>query len=156
MILIVYICFRFHSSEEYKTQIPGNNVKNCKLPPPILIDSQAQCQYQPRALSMFSHSQKLFSTESDFLVDVIVGPTQYRLKSESISETFMWYMHSEAKNQKCNIRGMNATVHEDEKEHSIEPNSVILLTNLHKVAGQDTLIDIPEGGKLLSVKFNRI
>ena len=120
------------------------------------MDSQAQCQYEPRALSIFSHSQKLFSAESDFLVDVIVGPTRYRLKSENISETFMWYMHSDTKNKMCNIRGMNATVHEDHKEHSIEPNSVILLTDLHEFTGQDALIDIPEGGKLLSVKFNRI
>ena len=147
---------RFQSSQEYETQMPGNNARNIKLPP-ICIDTQAQCEYRPRALTNFWHSQKLFSTQSDFLVDLIVGPTQFKLSAENMSETFMWYMHDDLKNNVSSIGGRNATFRsKGERVHSIEPNSVILLTYLNEFIWQDGLFDIPHGGKLLSVKYNRL
>ena len=67
----------------------------CPNSPSIQIDSQAQCEYEPRALSGFRHSQKLFSTMSDFLVDIIIGPNQFQLQAIDFSESFIWYMHDD-------------------------------------------------------------
>ena len=144
-------------SEEFKTRVPGRNVRDGPVVPPILIDSQAQCEYGPRALSEFRHSQRLFSYQSDFLVNLIVGSAQFRINAENFSESFMWYMYDSSKSEDFNMGERNATYRNegDENVYSIEPNSVILMTKFDEPMVKDGTLSIPEGGKLLSVKFNR-
>ena len=135
----------------------------CPNSPSIQIDSQAQCEYEPRALSGFRHSQKLFSTMSDFLVDIIIGPNQFQLRAINFSESFIWYMHddtlSNSGSNVSNIRERNAACqycnNEQDELYLIEPNSVILLPDVGKLLEYDIVFSIPEGGKLLSVKYNR-
>lgn len=107
-----------------------------------------------------------------FFVLIVHYPTrsEYVISQDEFSESFLYYMKNEetisgsvrkqdsssnSSSGSSSSSGTNSSCRDNEERMIIEPNSVVLLTDTGERLENNFVFHVPDGGKLLSVRYRR-
>ena len=124
------------------------------------------CMYVYICIVYLSHMIFIF-----FFVLIVHYPTrsEYVISQDEFSESFLYYMKNEEtisgsvrkqdsssnSSSGSSSSGTSSSCRDNEERMIIEPNSVVLLTDIGERLENNFVFHVPDGGKLLSVRYHR-